>query len=186
MLDVLAPPRAVFSPDGVYRYRIERTWDARLQAAVCIGVNPSRAGQGEFFGRPSKGDDLDPTCRREIAMLKRRLGIGAWLKGNLFALVSTDPLALRTAVDPIGPENDAHLVAMIRCARMIVCCWGNGVKLASPDGQRACDVMRMIRENAQAGVVPLCFRVTKEQHVEHSLYQKADAVLMPVPEDLYG
>jgi hypothetical protein len=185
MLDVLAPPRAVFSPDGVYRYRIERTWDASLPPALWIGLNPSKAGREEFFGRPADGDDLDPTCRKEIAISKR-CGVGSWLKGNLFALVSTDPKCLRGVADPVGPENDAHLLMMANRASLIVCCWGNNVKLASPGGKRARDVMRMIREECLAKPTLLaCFRVTKEGHVEHSLYQRNDAVLTGVPEELY-
>ncbi len=180
-----AEPRAVFSSDGKYRYFLSRTWNDRLPTAMFIGVNPSKAGAAEFRGEKPKGDDLDQTCRREIALAKR-WGMGAWLKGNLFAIVSTDPKGLRGVADPVGTETDAWLVKMIRRADLIVCCWGNNVKLASPDGERARDVVRLIRENARAGVSAKCFRVTKEQQVEHSLYQKNEAPLIDVPEDLYG
>lgn len=180
-----AEQRAVFSPDGTYRYVLRRTWLPLCASILFIGVNPSKAGRDEFFGRTAEGDDLDQTCRREIALAKA-WKYGTWLKGNLFGLVSTDPRGLRSVADPIGPENDAHLVLMIRAAHAIVCCWGNNVKLASPDGQRARDVMRMIREHARDGIEPMCFKITKEKHVEHSLYQRSDVRLMRVPENLYG
>jgi hypothetical protein len=41
---------------------------------------------------------------------------------NLFAYRATDPRVLRTVADPVGPDNDRHLLEVCRRAALVVCC----------------------------------------------------------------
>ncbi len=49
--------------------------------------------------------------------------------GNLFAFRATDVRLLASAVDPVGPDNDGHLLDMIREADRLVVAWGPAGKL---------------------------------------------------------
>jgi hypothetical protein len=104
---------ATFSADRRYRYRLWRSWGDGERRCAFVGVNPSTAGE----------DKDDPTIRREIGFA-RRWGFTAIDKGNLFALVSTDATALLDSDDPVGPDNDEHLHAMLSASHRIVLAWG--------------------------------------------------------------
>jgi Protein of unknown function (DUF1643) len=43
---------------------------------------------------------------------------------NLFAYRATDPHVLKSVADPVGPDNDRHLLEVCRQAALVVCCWG--------------------------------------------------------------
>jgi hypothetical protein len=103
---------AIISACGTYRYRLERTWSTSPKVAF-IMLNPSTAD----------AEKDDPTIRRCVSFAKS-WGYGGLIVGNLFALRSTDPKALISAPDPIGPDNDAHLRAIALCAERVVCAWG--------------------------------------------------------------
>src|ERR1051326_5628436 len=88
-------PRALFSPCGLFRYRLWRHWTPGMPPLVFVMLNPSTAD----------AEKNDPTVER----CERRAKAGGFGGGevvNLFALRSTDPKALYSAADPIGPEND--------------------------------------------------------------------------------
>lgn len=108
---------AVLSPCGTYRYRLDRDW-------TLLGT---RNGPRACFVmlNPSTADAIidDPTIRRCIGFA-RSWGIERLTVVNLFALRSTDPAALRTHHDPVGPENDLHLLEATRGAQIVVAAWG--------------------------------------------------------------
>lgn len=106
---------ASLSDDRRFRYALVRTWDSDRPSILFVGLNPSIAD--------AKRDD--PTVRRCIAFAER-WGFGTLLMGNIFALRSTDPKALRTAIDPVGPENDQWLARLVKRADKVVAAWGNG------------------------------------------------------------
>lgn len=106
---------AVFSPCRRYRYRLWREWgDPRKRVCFC-GVNPSTANEAED----------DHTIRKEIGFAQR-WGFGALDKVNLFGWADTDQRGLLTAEDPIGIENDCHILHAIDGASRFVHAWGNG------------------------------------------------------------
>lgn len=111
---------AIISPCGTYRYRLERHWpkgaDLYGQTTV-IMVNPSTAD----------AEQNDATIRKLIGF-----GQHKWANivvGNLFAYRATDVRELANATDPIGPENDEHLRAMIGEAYRLIFAWGPTAKL---------------------------------------------------------
>ena len=104
---------AVLSPCRLYRYELWRRWDGSRGVVMIIGLNPSTADEAQD----------DPTVRRCITYA-RDWGYGGLCLTNLFALRATHPAALKTATDPIGPENDLHLRTRARLADLRVAAWG--------------------------------------------------------------
>ncbi len=105
---------ATFDPTGHYRYSLGRRWSDAPTLAI-IMLNPSRAD--------SSIDD--PTLRR-CTGLAMGWGFGAIAVVNLFAYRSPRPQVLRQVADPIGPDNDAALLAAANQAERILLAWGNG------------------------------------------------------------
>jgi hypothetical protein len=152
---------AVISDDNVYRYKLWRFWDDRLPACAFIMLNPSVADASID----------DPTIRRVVGYA-RSWDYGSVTVVNLFALRSTDPAALKSAADPVGPLNDRHIAEVARSSAIIVAAWG-----AHPGIEgRARDVRRML---ADAGVTLHRLALTKGGHLGHPLFLKSD--LKPVP-----
>lgn len=108
---------AVVSPCGRFRYKLWRTWGpARPVLTFCM-LNPSTAA-GEV--------ESDDATVKKIQRIAARLGYGGIRVVNLFALRSRDPKALLAWEDPIGPGNDAAILAEAIAGNRIVCAWGSG------------------------------------------------------------
>ena len=142
---------AIYSPCGRYRYRLWRAWGGGCRTLLWIMLNPSTA---DHLG------NNDPTIerceRRAVAWGFDRVEIV-----NLFALRSPDPRALRTAVEPIGPENDRAILEAAGGAATILCAWG---ALGALGGRAA-------RVQALLGSRPLaCLARTKSGEPAHPLY----------------
>jgi hypothetical protein len=86
-----------------------------------------------FIGlNPSTADEVrnDPTVRRCIEYSKA-WGYAGLCMTNLFAYRATDPEVMKKTSDPIGPDNDQHLIECARRARVVVAAWGDyGTHLA--------------------------------------------------------
>lgn len=108
---------AAESPDGRYRFMLERDWSTgrRRRGVLWIMLNPSTAG----------ADVDDPTLRR-VQSFARRWGFDHLRVVNLFALRSTDPAALRTVADPVGVRNDDVILEHLRreSIELVVAAWG--------------------------------------------------------------
>jgi hypothetical protein len=124
---------ALLSEDGVYRYWLRRQLgqDPAAPALVFVMLNPSTAD----------ATTDDPTIRRCKAFAARD-GWGALEVVNLYALRSTDPAALRRAADPVGPNNDRHILVACLRAVAVVAAWGAPPTLAAWD--RAARVTGML------------------------------------------
>ncbi len=141
---------AIISACGAYRYRLERQWDGEKPKVAFLMLNPSTAD--------AEADD--PTIRRCIGFAKS-WGFGALIVGNLFALRSTDPAALYSHADPVGPDNDKHLGAIARSAETIICAWGTHGAFRD----RGRTVAEMLDGHNLAALT-----VTKDGHPGHPLY----------------
>ena len=121
---------ADFSDDGLYRYRLWRSWGS-VEAPTCLWVmlNPSTAD--------ARADD--PTITR-CSRRARDWGYGGISVVNLFAYRATDPKLLRAVDDPIGPLNDAAITSEAAAAALIICAWGEHGKYRD----RAAQVLRML------------------------------------------
>lgn len=160
---------AVISPCGLYRYRLERSWDV-----------PGTDGYGQttvIMVNPSTADATanDATIRKLLGF-----GGGRWANivvGNLFAYRSTDVKALASAADPIGPENDEHLRKMIGEAFRLIFAWGPTSKLPKHLRNR----WRIVDDMARSlGKEPLSIGPTaKDGHPCHPLMLPYSHKLQP-------
>ena len=105
---------ADFSKDRIYRYTLIRQWGETGRTVNFVMLNPSTAD--EYANDPT----VERCQRRAAAWDFDRL-----IVTNLFALRATDPRALKTVGDPVGPQNDAFLVSCASDADLIICAWGN-------------------------------------------------------------
>jgi hypothetical protein len=140
---------AVISEDGNYRYMLSRQWSDVGKTVGFVCLNPSTAD--------SETDDN--TVRRCINFAKL-WGGNRLLIGNLFAYRSTDPLALRVAIDAVGQENDRWLSWLVSECDIVVAAWG-----VHGDLNRRNEVVR--------GLFPGALRIlklTKHGHPAHPLY----------------
>lgn len=142
---------ALFSPCGLYRYRLAREWDDR-PPLVFVMLNPSRAD----------AEVDDPTIRRCIGFA-RDLGFGGMTAVNLFALRTPHPAELKAAPDPVGPENDAHLSDLLRSDQTIVAAWGVHGAFGGRD-----EAFRSLARRSGAPLSSL--GTTKQGHPRHPLY----------------
>jgi len=151
---------AIFSEDRRHRYtlaRIVRDTDPERDSTVLfVCLNPSTADEVRD----------DPTVRRCVGYAKR-WGFSRLVVCNIFALRSTDPRTLYGHPEPIGPDNDRHLLGEALRADRVVAAWGihGGYKL------RGATVLQMLLE-LKRDVQML--GQTKDGHPRHPLYLRAD------------
>ncbi len=156
--DLVSEATATFSACRTYRYALTRTWDDQRLPLAFVMLNPSTA---DAF-------TVDPTIRRCMDFA-RRWGAGGLLVLNTYALRSTDPKALRSHPNPVGPVNDAVLADQLaQPLARVVAAWGAH---ATPD--RAAVVGALVRAS---GHVPQCLGRTKAGAPRHPLYIAANTV----------
>ena len=105
---------AVFDPTGQYRYRLGRRWQAAGPTVTFIMLNPSTADAVQD----------DPTLRACL-QFAQRWEAAALSVVNLFGYRTPHPSVLKTAVDPIGAENDAYVMRAVDEAERVILAWGN-------------------------------------------------------------
>jgi hypothetical protein len=143
---------ASFDPTERYRYRLWRTVDPEQRRRILwIMLNPSTADVVKD----------DPTIRR-VLDFSGSWGFGRVEVVNLYALRSTDPRALWSAADPVGPHNDAAILAAAREADVVMGAWGAHAKPA-----RVAWVGNLV---LGVGVTLACLGTTKNGMPRHPLY----------------
>lgn len=156
---------AKISDCGTYRYWLTRTWDDRRPVLGWVMLNPSTADT----------DVDDATIRRLAGTEKRpgfarRWGYGGIIVRNLFALRATDPKALLTHPDPVGPENDDELALAAFNEPVTMLAWGTNAPSA-----RAAHVARLLWMRSQIhGTRLAVLGWTKAGAPGHPLYVRAD------------
>lgn len=104
---------ALISLCGKYRYWLNRWWDKTLPLAVFIMLNPSNAD----------AVDDDPTIDCCVRLAKRE-GYGGIHVVNLFAYRTPKRETLADLEDPVGPDNDRHILAATRLGAVTIVAWG--------------------------------------------------------------
>ena len=113
-----------------------------------MGLNPSTADETQD----------DPTIRR-CQGFARDWGYGGLVMANLFAFRATDPAVMKQAADPVGPDNDEHLLQLASTCPLVVAAWGTHGQHLGRDHQ-----VRELTPNLH------CLRLTKEGYPGHPLY----------------
>lgn len=150
---------AVLSRCRTYRYELWRQWGVG-PPCVFVGLNPSTADETSD----------DPTIRKCVAYAKR-WGYGSLCMVNLFAFRATQPKDLRTAADPIGPENDATLRRVAKKAGIIIAAWGKHGSYLD-------------RDKAVLSLLPVMryyLKLNNDGSPAHPLYLRGDALPFLLP-----
>ena len=156
MNGLLVNKNATFSDCRKYRYALSRTWNGKKKTILFIGLNPSTANE--------KIDD--PTIRRCINYAQN-WGYGSLLMVNLFAYRATMPSELKNVKNPIGNDNDLHIIELSKKADIAVAAWGNEGTLLNRDKE-----VKKILPNL------MCLKINKSGQPAHPLYQKKDLKLI--------
>lgn len=151
---------ARISDCGQYRYTLWRRWDVTLPLVVFVMLNPSTAD----------GETDDPTIRRCIGFA-RTWGYGAVHVVNLYAWRARDPRELRTAEDPVGPDNDRTLAEYGNDGVPLIAAWG-----VNADPARVAHVLKIDGFDRLRAL-----GATKDGHPRHPLYVRGDAKPQPWP-----
>lgn len=156
---------AEITPCEQYRYWLTRA--AKNPApgndpTVFIMLNPSTADASEN----------DATIRRCMGF-SETWGNDGLIVVNLYGLRSTSPKVLKKHPAPVGPDNDAHLRAVLENYKKIICAWGDGA-----DFHRVMDFKRMARDFPYTELYSIG-NTTKKGNPRHPLYLKADSKLVP-------
>ena len=138
---------ATLSLCRTYRYSLTREWGSGL-AVLFIGLNPSTADE-----------TLDDRTIRRCIAFARDWGYARLHMANLFAFRATEPRDMKNASDPIGPENDQHLLALADDSILTVAAWG----VHGTFGDRHSAVRKMLPRLHY-------LRLTKDGHPGHPLY----------------
>lgn len=149
------PGTAIFSPCGRYRYMLTRTLVEDGTGYVnFILLNPSTAD----------AEQDDPTIRRCIGFAQD-WGYSSLVATNLFAYRATSPKDMKSQRDPVGPENDYHILNAHLAADQVILAWGNhGLHL-----RRAQAVIK------QLSPLLYCLGTTRQGQPVHPLYQPRSA-----------
>ncbi len=113
---------AIISPCGTYRYTLSRVWNENLPRPAWICLNPSTANHL-----------IDDASVRRMTSFSRSFvlegqSFGGFDLYNLFGFRSSKPIDLRTAADPVGPDNNAHLARLASLDRkLVIVAWGGSI-----------------------------------------------------------
>lgn len=113
---------------------------------------------------PSTADEVanDPTVER-CERRARMWGYRRLIVTNLFAFRATDPRDMKAAIDPVGAENDAAILAAAEVSDLVLCAWGtHGNHLRRADRVRALLDSQRVRLK--------CLRMAKGGAPCHPLY----------------
>lgn len=143
---------AVISDCGLYRYRLER---GAGRCMSIIMVNPSTAD----------AENDDPTIRKVLGFASRQ-NCTRIIVGNKFAFRATDVNELRSARDPIGPDNDRHIEQILRDGDLHVVAWGALNKLPDTLRSRWKDIVRVAD---RVGCKLHCIGINADRHPKHPL-----------------
>ena len=111
-------PEPIRSEDGRYRFQLSRcnirsSAGERRGTVNFILLNPS----------DSTADRSDPTVHN-CELMARQWGFENLVVTNLFAFVTSRPAELKRQDDPIGRNNDDHLIQVGERADLRVAAWG--------------------------------------------------------------
>lgn len=148
--------------DGDYRYRLDRRLRLSGERTVVFAMlNPSTAD----------GRRDDPTLRRCMGYAND-WDFDRLVVVNLFALRATDPSALLTAGDPVGPLNDRYLAEAVDEAMpnddAVIVAWG-AHQMADARARAVAHIL------CRRGPV-MCLGATRDGHPKHPLYVRRDVM----------
>jgi len=165
-LDLFMTGGASFSDCRFYRYRLWRQWSTKPRWLAICGLNPSTADEQQN----------DPTIRRCIDFAKQ-WDFSGLIMVNAFGYRSTDPVGLLAVDDPLGADNDRHLIEVARVASRFIFAWGRHVLLREILPPRADRVFALVREHAICEIGTL--GLNGDGSPKHPLYLAKSTPFLP-------
>ena len=156
---------AIISECGLFRYLLEHDFGGDGPVISLGMVNPADADSEKNDHTMAKVDGF-----------AARLGASKVKVWNKYAFRNKDVRALRSAVDPIGPENDAYIAQAIRDADIHIVAWGPLAKLPKPLRGRWRSVVDVL---LQAGAKPMCWGTALDGQPRHPLMLAYATPLVP-------
>jgi len=150
----------LYSEDSHYRYVLYRDWNQKevLPHLVVIGLNPSVADEQHD----------DRTVRKCISFARREK-FGSLTVLNIFAFRTTKSNELLKCSDPIGRDNDYHILQECENATKVVVAWGTNGKIFDRS-QKVLNLLKKIRL--------FCFGVNRDGTPKHPLYLSLQSKLV--------
>ncbi|ERG68013.1 DUF1643 domain-containing protein [Exiguobacterium chiriqhucha] len=111
--------KAIVDETKQYRYQFSCEWGDGGKIITFVMLNPSVGNQ----------EQEDPTLKKCIAYAKK-WGYDGLNVVNLFAYISTEPKELKKQIDPVGPDNDRHVLEAIRNSEKVIVAWGQSIRTA--------------------------------------------------------
>jgi len=146
-----------------FRYVLQRVWNESLPTTMFVMMNPSVADENSD----------DPTIAR-CQTFARSWGSGGLYVVNTFAYRATDQRQLLEVPDPVGPENDRHILAMARNSKLIIVAYGQPHKSLR---QRGIDVCSML---SGQGYQLHALERNSDGSPRHPLYLSSDRKPFPI------
>lgn len=139
-----------------YRYRLGRTWQPDGDKVMFVMMNPSTAD-------PLVNDPTVAKCCR----LAKKWGFSGLNVGNTFAYRATDQSRLLEVDDPIGPDNEYHLIEMAKEVALVVFAYGTPKQTSL--WNRGTEVVNLLKK--EAGIQPTVLKLSeKNNRPWHPLY----------------
>ena len=156
---------AKLSKCKAYRYKLSRDINSPGDRVIAyFGVNPSTADENID----------DPTVRKWRGITERNNG-NKFIVGNVFAYRSTDVRELTNVQDPVGSEDQKHILDVINEADILVPCWGSRKKLPKELWVNLDNFMALL---LQSGKPVFCFGKTVSGDPKHPLMLGYDTELV--------
>ena len=120
------PGEATFSEDNLYRYTLTRKWGIMDKSLIITMMNPSTASESI----------LDPTIRK-VLQWSIIWGYDKLIVLNLFAYRSTEMKQIFQVSNPIGPDNDYHIIETLENNKLSlhIAAWGKKGNFLERDHQ---------------------------------------------------
>ena len=160
--------RYCYSPDGRYRYWLEVKLSGKGGVCMFLMLNPGTENE-DLEHKPAH-----PTRKRCMQFAERE-GYGTLLTCNLFALGSQNPENLKKCPNPIGPDNDQHILRKAHESDLIICAWGY-------KGEAHLDRVNQVVQMLKSAGLSEKMRhlgLTAKRQPQHPLITKKDAQLQP-------
>lgn len=152
---------AWISKDGLYRYSLDRQWEAGSGFVNFIMLNPSTAD----------ANTDDPTIRRCMGFAQD-WGFGGLIVTNLFAFRATNPKDMKKAKDPIGPSWPDAVYKAAMDSEQIILAWGSHAQ--SEDRERLRKIIDPFWEKAYT------LGYTRSGNPKHPLYLSKETKRIPI------
>lgn len=108
---------AILDDTKQYRYQFSCEWGDGKRFVTFVMLNPSKGNQ----------EQEDPTLKKCISYAKK-WGYDGLNVVNLFAYISTEPTELKHQIDPVGPDNDRHVLEAIQNSEIVIAAWGQSIR----------------------------------------------------------